>query len=197
MKLAYLTSQYARAADTFIRREVAGLRDMGHEVHTFSARRAPGQDVSDEVRKEQEQTLYLTEQSVADLALATLGRAGKNPGKFLRAATTAYRLGRTGLKNRVWQVAYLMEASLLADELEQREVEHLHNHIAQSSAMVALLASELTGIPYSMTVHGPHIFFEPNEQALGSKVSRSAFTACITEFCKSQVKIFTPHADWD
>jgi glycosyltransferase involved in cell wall biosynthesis len=196
MKIAYLTSQYARASDTFIRREVQGLREMGHEVHTYSARRAPGQDVSEDVRREQSSTLYLTEQPVRDLAASTIRRLWKKPARFWGAAKSAAGLGTKGVKNRVWQVAYIMEASRLAEDLEARGVEHLHNHLAQASATVALLASEMSGIPYSMTVHGPHIFFEPREQALGAKVSRSAFTACITEFCKSQVKIFTPYKDW-
>ncbi|MBX2811754.1 MAG: glycosyltransferase family 4 protein [Myxococcales bacterium] len=196
MKIAYLTSQYARAADTFIRREVRGLREMGHEVHTFSARRAPGQDISEEVKQEQANTLYLTEQPVPKLAWSTIKMISRRPSRFAKAAKTVFTMGSPGVKNRVWQLAYLMEASLMAEELESRGVEHIHNHIAQASATVALLASELSGIPYSLTVHGPHIFFEPKTQNLGLKVSKSAFTACITQFCKSQVKIFTPHEHW-
>ena len=38
-KLAYLTGEYPRASDTFIQREVAALRDLGHEVLTCSIRR--------------------------------------------------------------------------------------------------------------------------------------------------------------
>ncbi len=34
-------------------------------------------------------------------------------------------------------------------------MEHLHNHIGEGSASVAMLASRLSGIPYSFTVHGP------------------------------------------
>lgn len=196
MKIAYLTSMYARAADTFIRREVQGLRAMGHEVHTFSARRAKGEDIDDEIKREQAGTIYLTEQSIRDLVGSGFQRLRKRPRRFFRAVATAFSLGRPGVKNRIWQVAYLLEASLLAERMERLGVQHLHNHIAQASATVALLASEMSGIPYSMTVHGPHIFFEPREQALGPKVSRSAFTACITEFCRSQIKIFTPYRDW-
>lgn len=196
MKIAYLTSQYARAADTFIRREVQGLRALGHDVHTFSARRAKGEDISAEVRKEQANTLYLTEQPIQKLALSTISMLVKRPARFAKAAKTVFSLHQKGIKSRIWQLAYLMEASLMAEELEERGVEHIHNHIAQASATVAMLASELTGIPYSLTVHGPHIFFEPREQNLSLKVHRSAFTACITEFCKSQIKIFVPYKDW-
>lgn len=196
MKIAYLTSMYARAGDTFIRREVAGLRELGHEVHTFSARRAPGEDVSEEIKAEQANTLYLTEQPVLDMVKCTWKRLTKKPVRLMRASASAFKLGQTGVKNRIWQVAYIMEASLLAEEMEARGVEHLHNHIAAASATVALLASEISGIPYSLSIHGPHIFFEPRAQSLGPKVSRSAFTTCITQFCKSQAKIFTPYGDW-
>ena len=36
--IAYLTSAYARASDSFIRGEVAQLRALGFTVHTFSVR---------------------------------------------------------------------------------------------------------------------------------------------------------------
>ena len=58
--LAYLTSAYARAADTFIRGEVRQLRAMGFTVHTFSIRRSePEQMVSEDVREEQASTDYI------------------------------------------------------------------------------------------------------------------------------------------
>ena len=60
--IGYLTSQYARVGDTFIRREVALLRRLGHVVHTFSIRRAdPGESISEDIRQEQAQTEYLWE----------------------------------------------------------------------------------------------------------------------------------------
>ena len=198
MKIAYLTSIYARASDTFIRREVQGLREMGHEVHTFSARRSPpNQNVSQDVLKEQASTMYLTEQPAMDMVKATITRILKDPKRFVEAAQMAAKTAKPGLRNGVMQAVYLMEAALLAEELIDRGVEHLHNHLAQNSATVALLASKLSGIPYSLTVHGPYIFFEPKEQALSEKVTNSSFTACITQFCKSQVKIYTPYEHWD
>ena len=39
--VTYLVSQYPALSHTFIEREVQGLRDLGHEVVTFSVRRPP------------------------------------------------------------------------------------------------------------------------------------------------------------
>lgn len=65
MKIAYLTSIYARASDTFIRNEVIELRARGHEVFTFSIRReANDKNVSTEVAAEQSTTDYILEKPI-------------------------------------------------------------------------------------------------------------------------------------
>ena len=42
----------------------------------------------------------------------------------------------------------------------------LHNHIGEGSASVAMLASLLSDIPFSMTIHGPSEFDRPTQLAL-------------------------------
>ncbi len=57
MTIAYLTSVYPRATDTFVRNEVLRLREQGHTIHTFSIRRADdSQMVSALVRSESANT---------------------------------------------------------------------------------------------------------------------------------------------
>jgi glycosyltransferase involved in cell wall biosynthesis len=53
-----------------------------------------------------------------------------------------------------------------------------------------MLASEVSGIPFSFTLHGPGIFFEPYTWHLGTKLDRSAFCATISNFARSQAAIF-------
>ncbi|HSU66183.1 MAG TPA: glycosyltransferase [Tepidisphaeraceae bacterium] len=186
--LAYLTSAYARASDTFIRGEVRQLRAMGFTVHTFSIRRSePEQMVSDDVRQEQANTDYILEGSKLRLLKAAAKRLVKTPGRFMAALSLAQRCSPPGLKARVWHLAYVIEAAYLAEQLEARGVRHLHNHIGENSAAVAMLASLLSGIPYSLTIHGPNEFDQPIQLALGQKVRRSAFTATISSFSKSQL----------
>ena len=62
LTIGYLTSFYARAGDTYIRREVEQLRRMGHVVHTFSIRKAdPRELVSEAIRQEHARTEYIFE----------------------------------------------------------------------------------------------------------------------------------------
>ena len=60
MRIAYFTSAYPRATDTFIQREVLHLRHQGHDVLTYALRK-PGMDhnVSSLVKSERDNTHYL------------------------------------------------------------------------------------------------------------------------------------------
>ena len=84
--IAYLTSHYARASDTFIRGEVEQLRRLGHVVHTFSVRKPDASElVSEAVRREHAQTVFLLEAGPVRLVLAGLRTAVTAPGKFFDA----------------------------------------------------------------------------------------------------------------
>ena len=62
MKIAYLTGEYPRATDTFIQREVAGLRDAGLAVETCSIRRTGSEHhVGEEQRTEAARTFHVLE----------------------------------------------------------------------------------------------------------------------------------------
>ena len=197
MTLGYMTSLYARASDFFIRGEVAQLRVMGHTVHTFSIRRSdPKEAVSADVAREQAATECLVEAGLPKMVLALLRRAVRSPGKVWEAVRLALRFTTPGLKGRLWPWAYLLEAAYLADRLEAKGVQHLHNHIAENSAAVAALGSVLSGVPFSMTVHGPNEFDAPRSFAYGEKIHRSAFTATISEYGRSQLFRWCEYPDW-
>jgi glycosyltransferase involved in cell wall biosynthesis len=195
--VAYLTSTFARPSDTFIRNEVNQIRQLGIDVSTFSIRRpAVGADAEDDVRSHQSATEYLLEAGGGAILLRATAEAIAHPLRLLRTARLAWRTAAPGLRGNLLQAAYLMEALFLASRLRERRIELLHNHIAENSATVAMLASEFSGIPFSQTVHGPYIFYAPQKWALGKKLEKAVFTACISDFCRSQCLMFAPEAAW-
>ncbi len=197
MTIGYLTSVYARATHTFIRREVERLRGFGHTVHTFSIRR-PAEDelVGEELRREHAATEVVLEAGLVRMILALSRAVARAPLRTLAAMRLAARIGSPGLKGRLWPFAYLLEAALLAERLEAKGVQHLHNHFGENSASVAMLASLLSKIPYSLTIHGPGEFDRPAELALGEKIHRAAFTVAVCEFVRSQLYRWSDPADW-
>lgn len=188
MRIAYLTSVYARASDSFVRGEVIGLRRLGSEVLTFSVRRA-AQDasLSAEIRNEQAGTVYLLEQGVMALVWSMVSEALRSPFRWSRAVGVALKVSTPGFRGRLLPIIYLAEACVLAKFLRASDVKHIHNHIGENSASVAMMSSVLTSIPFSLTIHGPGEFDHPHELALGLKVAKASFTAAISDFTKSQL----------
>jgi len=197
MVIGYLTSLYARAADTFIRNEVLELRRRGHVVHTFSIRGpAREEGVSDAVRGEQATTDYILQQRASRLVGRFVSELVLHPGPVLAAARLAWQTCPPGLRAVIWHLAYLVEAAYLAGRIRAKGIEHLHDHIGTNSATVAMLAARIAGIPWSMTVHGPVEFDAPERWALGRKIELAAFTACVSSFGRSQCMIWAPTQAW-
>lgn len=198
MRIAYLTNLYARASDTFIRREVLELRALGNTVHTFSIREPdPSELVSDAVRSEHAGTDYILSHGAAALAAAARRTAMRRPAAFARAARLAAQLGAPGARGRLWPYAYLIEAAYLAERLEALGVEHLHDHIVEGSASVAMLASEISGVPFSVTVHGPREFDHPGSLAIGLKIERAAFFVAPSLHARGQLLRWARPEDWE
>jgi colanic acid/amylovoran biosynthesis glycosyltransferase len=197
VRLGFLTSVYAKQSHTFMRQEVARLRDMGWDVQTFSIRRSAESDMVDaEVRREHETTEYILDAGMARLVLATFREMIRSPSQFLAALGLMRRVSTPGVKGHLTPLVYLLEACYLARLLRARGVEHLHNHLGRNSAVVAMLTSTLTGIPYSLTIHGPTEFDEPGTLSLGLKIQKSAFTVAISDYGRSQLCRWTALADW-
>jgi colanic acid/amylovoran biosynthesis glycosyltransferase len=197
MRIAYLTSVYARASDSFVRGEVLALRELGNEVSTFSVRQpAAAELVSDEIRAEYESTEYLLAAGPLALLAALLGWVVRRPLAVARCLRLCLRLGNPGLRGRLLPAAYLIEGALLGRRLADADIDHLHDHIAEGSAAVALIASTLSGVPFSFTVHGPEEFERVPSLALGDKVAAAAFVVAITEFARSQVYRWIDAGDW-
>ncbi|MCZ4259500.1 glycosyltransferase [Limimaricola sp. G21655-S1] len=194
----WLTGEYPRATDTFIQREVAALRHLGVAVETASVRRTdPSHHVGPEQRAEAAATFHLLEAALNPWRMTRAKLSAlRNPGRFLRALALAWRTAPKGLRGRIYNLIYFGEALVLAQRMKARGITHLHNHIAKSSGTVAMLASEISGIPHSFTLHGPDIFFAPEHWALGEKIARARFVACISDFARSQAMLFSDPAHW-
>ncbi len=196
--IAYLTGEYPRATDTFIQREVAALRALGLPVLTCSVRRTgPEHLVCEEQKSEAAATFYvLSAARPLRLLLSHLSSFLIHPTRYLSALWLAIKTSPGGIRSFLFQLFYFAEAGVLSTYMRKNEVRHLHNHIAKSSCTVAMLASEMSGIPYSFTLHGPDIFFEPEHWRLDEKIARARFVVCISHFCRSQAMVFSHPRYW-
>ncbi|ARC90842.1 glycosyltransferase [Rhodovulum sp. MB263] len=198
VRIAYLTGEYPAVSHTFILREIEALRGHGIEVITASIRRTgPEHHRGPAEKAAAASTFYVLD---AARRPGTTGRALlmalRRPRVFSGVLRLAWKSRRPGLRGALYQLFYLAEALILAGHLRRAGATHLHNHFAQASATVAMLAAELAGLPFSFTLHGPADFLDPVGWRLDEKIRRARFVACISHFCRSQAMIHARPADW-
>ena len=197
--IAYLTGEYPRATDTFIQREVAALRELGFDVQTCSIRRTgPDHLVGPEQQAEAARTFHVIEATARPAqSLRAHLAALRHPARYARALALAWRTSPAGFRGHLYQMIYFAEAVVLARHLQTSGIVRLHNHIAKASCTVAMLASALTGIPYSFTLHGPDDLMSPEHWRLDEKIARAAFVACISDYCRAQAMLAGDRRYWD
>lgn len=198
--VAYITGEYPKVSHTFILREIAALRARGLEVHACTVRRAQPKDVvGADQEAEAARTFCVLDAAKAPNRLigAHLEALMRSPRRWFAALGLAWRTRPPGLKAGLWQIFYFLEAAVLARHLRHVGATHLHNHFGDSSGTLAMLTSAMSGIPFSFTLHGPTIFFEPMKWRLDAKIARARFVVCISHFCRSQAMYFSDPAEWE
>ncbi len=194
--VAYLVNMYPQPSQSFIRREIQALTSLGLHVSRFSLRRSSETLVDPADHEERQRTRVVLDAGARGLLLAVLRRALSGPRLFARALGLTLRLGRRSLRGPFVHLVYLAEACLLVEWLRKEHVAHLHAHFGTNSAAVAMLARLLGGPSYSLTIHGPEEFDQPQALGLREKVAHSAFTAAISEFGRSQLYRWCDPRDW-
>ncbi len=198
IRLAYLNSRYPSLSHTFIEREVRAVRARGIEVHTFTANAPDAQDALGDRHAAEARETFVLKTAMRELLRDQVRAIARWPGGYLRALGECQRLFGVGARARATTAGYLMEAARLALEMDARGLSHVHVHMANNGAAIALLACTINPeLSYSLTVHGPAEFFDVHRLNLAEKVRRAVFVRCISEFCRSQVMAWSDPGRWD
>ncbi len=197
MRIGYSTGFYPAVSHTFIQREVDHLRRLGLHIETFGVRRPDDKAiVGNEQVRERERTHYLLPTRVRTLLSSHVRCFVRSAPRYFAAFRLAMAMRPEGLRALLKHLFYFAEAGLLAEQLHAHHIDHLHNHLGDSSGTVALLASSMSDVGLSFTIHGSYIFFEPKRWRIDLKVERARFVVCISEFCRSQVMMFSAPSQW-
>ena len=197
--LGYLVSQYPAISHTFILREVRSLRQLGFGLHVASINgpdREPA-GLTPEEREEASSTFYVKACGTATALGAHLrGIFTHGPRRYFGALAYALSLADGAPRSLLWHAFYFTEALLLAVWQRRQGITHLHVHFATAASTVGLILHRLTGIPFSLTVHGPDEFYDAGHYRLTEKVEASAFVTCIGAYARSQVMKLSAPVHW-
>lgn len=204
-RLAYLNSRYPALSHTFIEREIQAARDQGFEVHTFSVRASPTEDLrSHAMRREAENTFVLLGGQPRPWVQAHGSILRRHPRGALGTLRTALGHGESTPRAKLWQTFYYGEAVVLHDQMRARGLRHVHVHHANVSADVARLTCEIGNAvdgpgswTWSMTVHGSGEFENIMALDLPAKIEQTHAIACISDFTRGQLIRLVDRSHWD
>jgi colanic acid/amylovoran biosynthesis glycosyltransferase len=197
MKIAYLVNRYPTVSHSFIRREILAHEAAGFNIARYALRSEPAQVVDEADRREETRCRYVQQQKPLEIARCVCAELVENPAGVLRAAALACRIGWRSDRGLFRHFAYWVEACVIAQWCRADDITHLHAHFGTNSAAIAMLAREMTDLPYSFTVHGPEEFDKPEFLALGKKIARAAFVVAVSSFGRSQLFRWAALRDWD
>jgi colanic acid/amylovoran biosynthesis glycosyltransferase len=205
VRIAYLTGQYPAVSHTFVLREVNALRQLGAEIATFSIRRAGSNHLlADADRVAFESTYAILPPRWKQLIATHAKLAAAAPMTYLSTLVMALRGAPVGLRGPLWQFFYFVESVVLWRECRRRGIRHIHVHLANVAADVAMLAAHLGSEidperpwSWSFTMHGPTEFFDVSHFRLAEKIRRAKFVVCISDYARSQLMALSDPAIWD
>jgi colanic acid/amylovoran biosynthesis glycosyltransferase len=154
MKLVYVVNRFPALSETFIAREVLGLLDLGSDLEIFSLQSVSASDRAQFDSATQslfEKTRFLN-------SLAVLTAFVRNREQVRKLAQKSGLL-LTKLSENANRVCLLGRALAIAEFVQQNQIQQIHAHWPYSSK-VAALVHQLTGIPYSVSIHAHEVVHE-------------------------------------
>lgn len=195
-KIAYLVNQYPKVSHSFIRREIAGVEACGVAVLRYSIRSCRAELVDPLDQQEAELTRTLLEENRLTLLLSLLWTLLHQPIGALRGLKLAWQVGRRSSAGVIRHFIYWAEACILHRWLTEAAAQQIHAHFGTNSTTVAMLCSEIGGLPYSFTIHGPEEFDAIATLSIVEKVKRAKFVVVISSFGKSQLFRWCDQSQW-
>lgn len=112
------------------------------------------------------------------VVLAQLKALRRRPGAYLRALRRVVARNWRSPKFLLGGLVFFPKAVFLADWARREGASHLHGGWATFPAEVALVASELSGLPWSFAGHAHDIYVDTT--GLAEKIRRAAFVTTCT-----------------
>jgi len=175
--VGYVVSTWPRLSQTFVVSEILALERAGMRLEIFSVKRPEPEPVHDGVARVRAPVSYLTFHGRWKAILsANLVQLRRQPRRYLRLLVLALSYRSVGVLRHVLRAAYL------ADLLRDHGIVRQHAHFATAPTLVAMFASEMTGVPYSFTAHARDIYVDTRPALLRRQIERARVVVTISEY---------------
>ncbi len=153
-KLAYFFDIFPGLSTTFLQREVYALKRLGVDPVLVSWRPPESGDFHPGDAGLLRETFYVRPFRAADCRRSVWRFFSGSPSRFLRGVKLLVSLSIASPGSLYRYCAYFLGAMVLADYFAEKDVAHVHVHFAFGAAGVAVFLNAMTGMPYSVSIHG-------------------------------------------
>ena len=178
-KIAYIMSRFPHLPETFILREMIAIEKLGWHIALYPLifqRQAIVHHEAQPWIQRANKVPWLS----WHMLFANLRKAIYQSGLYFSLWGQVLQENKSSIKFLVRAIALFPRVVWMAEKFQADGVTHIHAHYATHPAFAAWLINQLTGIPYSVTVHAHDIFVE--KTMLETKLCRAAFIVAISEY---------------
>lgn len=157
--LAYLANLFPAASERYVSDEIRELRHRGFTVIPCSVRKAAS-SLDDDQKPWLDETVYLwplQPRLIFQAACLCLGRRARLRTFFHRIV---FR-GKESPGKRLRALVHTFLGAYYAVVLKKFHPQHIHVHHGYFGSWVAMVAAQLLGISFSMTLHGSDVLLDP------------------------------------
>jgi colanic acid/amylovoran biosynthesis glycosyltransferase len=189
--IGYAVGSYPELTQTFVLREIAGLRARGFEVIVFAVKRAPLADVKRSLEPPGGETvIYARPDRVWRHLWANLVLALRRPVRYF-VSLRPFCAGVWSLPPRVFlRGLYHFSCGIgFVEVLRSRGVSHLHCHFT-TGTNVALAVNLYAGVPFSFAAHASGDIYM-SAPLLDGAMARARFVAPVCEYNRRYLNAVT------
>lgn len=188
--MIYIVRSWPRLSQTFVLNEVLALERRGVEISIYSLVRSHERIVQPAVSDVHAPVRYLEDelaQPVGRRIRSHVAAFAARPGRYVRVSL--YCLRHRALAAGYGECSTLRSfghAVRIAVELDAMraggtEAVRVHAHFAHDPALVGMLASRLTGLPFSFTAHARDLVQIPPESLAARAAAATTLVTCCQE----------------
>ena len=186
-RIGYFIPEFPGQTHIFFWRERAILTELGVEADLVSTKR-PAKGIASHVwaNDAEKNTAYLVPFTIKDFVIASTEIFKAGSIAWVRCFSVITKAKDLSLFQKLRLFALLFIAGKLAGLARTKGWTHIHVHSCADAANVAMFASILTGVTYSLTLHGPTLEgYGPNQE---QKWKYASFALVVSEKLFNVVK---------
>ena len=184
-QIGYFIPEFPGQTHTWIWREYQAMLDIGMKPHMISTRRPPTQVVHTWAQKAQSMTDYLIPFEIKDFVNIPIQLIKAGPIAWWRCLSVIANTKNISFSQKLYYLVLVVMGAKLVCLARNQGWSHVHVHSCGNAANIALFASILSDITYSVALLGQLEDFGANQE---QKWKHSAFASVMSEQLLNSVK---------